>query len=111
MKKKDNFIVDVVNYLNKKTNKSFKANTRKTISLINARRKEGYTIGDFKKVIDTMTKQWQKDSKMNRYLRPETLFGNKFESYLQQSEPIMSNDSDFDSFIESVKDRARKAEL
>lgn len=82
---RDTFIVDVVNYLNKKTNKNFKANTRKTMSLINARRKEGYTLGDFKQVIDVKTKQWQNDSRMKEYLRPETLFGNKFESYLHNT--------------------------
>lgn len=109
--KSDSFISEVVDYLNKKSDKNFKSNTNKTISLINARRKEGYTLGDFKKVIDTMTKQWQKDSKMNRYLRPETLFGNKFESYLQQYEPSKSSDDDFNNFLASIEARTRKVNL
>lgn len=109
--KSDNFIVEVVDYLNKKTNKNFKSTTSKTKSLINARRKEGYTLGDFKKVIDTKTKQWQKDSRMNEYLRPETLFGNKFESYLQQTESNKSSDDSFNNFLASIEARTRKEEL
>ncbi|KWZ77961.1 conserved phage C-terminal domain-containing protein [Anaerococcus tetradius] len=109
--KSDSFISEVVDYLNKKSDKNFKSNTNKTISLINARRKEGYTLGDFKKVIDTKTKQWQNDSRMNEYLRPETLFGNKFESYLQQYEPSKSSDDDFNNFLASIEARTRKVNL
>lgn len=106
--KKDNFIVEVVDYLNKKTDKNFKSTTSKTKSLINARRKEGYSLDDFKKVIDTKTKQWKKDVNMNKFLRPETLFGNKFESYLQEYNPNSSSD-DVDSFIAIITKRTRKA--
>ncbi len=72
----------VINYLNTKTGKKYKATTDKTISLINARLNDGFTPEDFKKVIDVKTSQWLKDAKNNQYLRPETLFGNKFEGYL-----------------------------
>lgn len=106
--KKDNFIVEVVDHLNKKTDKNFKSTTSKTKSLINARRKEGYSLADFKKVIDIKTKQWKKDVNMNKFLRPETLFGTKFESYLQEYNPNSSSD-DVDSFIASIKKRTRKA--
>lgn len=106
--KEDNFMVEVVDYLNKKTDKNFKSTTSKTKSLINARRKEGYSLADFKKVIDIKTKQWKKDVNMNKFLRPETLFGTKFESYLQEYNPNSSSD-DVDSFIASIKKRTRKA--
>lgn len=106
--KEDNFMVEVVDYLNKKTDKNFKSTTSKTKSLINARRKEGYSLDDFKKVIDTKTKQWKKDVNMNKFLRPETLFGTKFESYLQEYNPNSSSD-DVDSFIASITKRTRKA--
>ena len=46
---------------------------------------EGFTVDDFKKVIDNKSAEWGKDSKMSKYLRPETLFGTKFESYLNQT--------------------------
>lgn len=77
-------IEEIVNYLNEKTGKHFRHNTDKTKKLIKARIREGFTVDDFKRVIDTKTKQWSKDKKMKIYLRPETLFGSKFEAYLNE---------------------------
>lgn len=77
---------DIVEYLNFKTNSNYKYTTTKTQTLIKARFKEGFTIEDFKKVIDKKTIEWLRDEKMKVYLRPETLFGTKFESYLNQPE-------------------------
>ena len=73
----------IVEYLNEKANKNFKPTTKKTQSLINARIKEGFTLDDFKKVIDTKCSQWL-GTEMEKYLRPETLFGTKFEGYLNE---------------------------
>ena len=42
---------------------------------------DGFTVDDFKAVIDKKAKEW-KGTEMAQYLRPETLFGTKFESYL-----------------------------
>ncbi|WP_144513664.1 conserved phage C-terminal domain-containing protein [Bacillus mycoides] len=75
---------DIISYLNEKAGKSFKHKTAKTRTLINARFKDGFTIEDFKQVIDIKTAQWLTDSNMNQYLRPETLFGTKFEGYLNE---------------------------
>ena len=83
----------VVDYLNEKTGKQYKHTTKKTQSLIKARTKEGFNLDDFKQVIDNMSSQWMNDSKMNQYLRPETLFGTKFEGYLNQQQ---SNAADED---------------
>ena len=77
---------EVINYLNKKTNKNFRHTTKKTQSFINARIKEGYSLQDFKKVIDVKTTQWLYSEEFNRYLRPDTLFSNKFEGYLNDNE-------------------------
>lgn len=88
------FVSEVIAYLNEKTGKNFKPSSAATIRHINARRNEGYNIDDFKRVIDTKVLQWGHDSKMAGYLRPQTLFGTKFESYL--NEGVASNDySDF----------------
>lgn len=76
---------EIVDYLNSKIGTHYRATTRKTQSLIKARMNEGFTIDDFKKVIDNKSAEWGKDSKMSKYLRPETLFGTKFESYLNQT--------------------------
>jgi len=79
------FINYIINYLNKATNKNFKTDTVKTCNLIRERLKEGYKLEDFIEVIDKKTKAWI-DTDKNIYLRPETLFGDKFESYLQEED-------------------------
>lgn len=85
---KINIVAEVIDYLNQKTGSSYKATTPKTIKLIKYRQKEGFTLEDFKTVIDKKVLLWGKDIKMSSYLRPETLFGTKFESYLNE---IVSN--------------------
>ena len=96
-KNKNNIIKDIVEYLNLKTNSSYRYSSDKTRRTINARLNEGFTLDDFKKVIDIKTKQWLGDQKMEQYLRPETLFGTKFESYLNTKLPNqqeVKNDGD-----------------
>lgn len=73
----------VIEYLNSKTGKSYKSTTRKTQSLIKARIDEGFNEEEFFKVIDNKVSEW-KGTEYEKYLRPETLFGNKFEGYLNQ---------------------------
>ena len=75
---------EIIDYLNQKSGKAFKSNTKKTQQLIKARLNEGHTVEDIKKVIDIKSGQWKYDPKFNAYLRPETLFGNKFEGYLNE---------------------------
>lgn len=75
---------EIVDYLNHKTNSNFRSKSKNTRKSINARLNEGYTIDDFKKVIDNKTSEWLNNPQMEMYLRPETLFGTKFESYLNQ---------------------------
>lgn len=86
-----NIYNNIVEYLNKKTNSSFKPTTKSTQSHIKARLNEGFVEDDFKKVIDVKTEQWLKDNKMKQYLRPETLFGTKFEGYLQEYKTFFKN--------------------
>ena len=74
--------VEIIDYLNLKTKSHYKYNTNKTRGCIKARWNEGFTLEDFKKVIDNKSKEWLGDPKYENYLRPETLFGNKFEGYL-----------------------------
>lgn len=79
---------EIINYLNAICGKSYKPSTPKTKTLISARLKEGFTVEDFKKVIATKYQEWGNDEKMKKYLRPETLFGTKFEGYLNQAPSI-----------------------
>ncbi|MCE5607237.1 phage protein [Staphylococcus pseudintermedius] len=74
---------DVIDYLNKQTGKQYKSTTKKNQTVIRARTDEGFTLDDFKKVIDNKVSEW-KGTDMEKYLRPETLFGTKFEGYLNQ---------------------------
>lgn len=74
----------IVDYLNDKIGTAYRASSQKTKTLIHSRFAEGFTLDDFKAVIDTMSTEWSHDPKMSVYLRPETLFGTKFESYLNR---------------------------
>ena len=76
---------DIVTFLNSVTGSNYRSTTDKTRKLIAARIAEGFTIDDFKTVISKKAKEWQ-GTDMAQYLRPETLFGTKFEGYLNQPE-------------------------
>lgn len=73
--------ITIVSYLNEKAGTSYKATTAKTKSAINARIAEGFTVDDFRTVIDKKCAELM-GTDMEKYLRPETLFGTKFEGYL-----------------------------
>lgn len=70
-------------YLNQKLGKNYKYVDKNT-KLVKARLTEGYALDDFKTVIDKKVAEWQNNADMAKYLRPETLFGNKFDGYLNQ---------------------------
>ena len=76
---------DIVTFLNSVTGSNYRSTTDKTRKLIAARLAEGFTVDDFKAVITKKAKEWQ-GTDMAQYLRPETLFGTKFEGYLNQPE-------------------------
>lgn len=93
----------VVDHLNAKTGKHYKSSNDTTRRYIRARLNDGFTVEDFKSVINKKTEEWL-NTDMEKYLRPETLFGTKFESYL--NEKIKKKSSSYD--IGKVKERARK---
>lgn len=76
-------IKGIIDYLNIKTNSHYKYSTEKTRKLIKTRLNDNFTIDDFKTVIDKKTDEWL-GTDFEKFLRPETLFGNKFEGYLNQ---------------------------
>lgn len=78
------YIKEIICYLNDKLNTNYKASAGKTRDLIKTRMKEGFTVEDFKTVIDKKWLEWGDDPKWSYWLRPITLFSNKFESYLNQ---------------------------
>ena len=76
-------IKGIIEYLNIKSNSHYKYSTDKTQTLIKARIKDGFTLDDFKIVIDKKCEEWL-GTDFEKFLRPETLFSNKFEGYLNQ---------------------------
>lgn len=85
---------EIIDYLNEKAGTKYKASTKKTQNLIKARIKEKFTVDDFKTVIDKKCSEWLKKPNMVQYLRPETLFGTKFESYLNQQGGFSNAEND-----------------
>ncbi|VKA80444.1 replication protein [Streptococcus pneumoniae] len=80
-------------YLNQVANKRYKF-VDKTKRLLLARFKEGYTLEDFKQVIDIKTAEWKDSPEFSKYLRPETLFGSKFDGYLNQKPKTIKGESE-----------------
>ncbi|QTL99879.1 hypothetical protein GM661_00395 [Iocasia frigidifontis] len=92
---------EIVDYLNQKCGTQYRNSTKKTQELIRARWNEGFKLEAFKTVIDKKSTEWLNDENA-KYLRPVTLFGTKFESYLNQltaknkSSPGKTNVINFD---------------
>lgn len=78
---------EIISYLNQKLGTKYSHTSRDTKKHIKARFRDGFTLDDFRHVIDVKVAEWGNDSKMSSYLRPKTLFGTKFESYLNQKLP------------------------
>lgn len=103
-KEKENIYSLVIEYLNEKAGTNYRSSGQATKRHINARVAEGFTLDDFKTVIDKKCAEW-KGSDMEKYLRPETLFGTKFESYLNAPTTVnksASNNSDIDLSVFNV---------
>ena len=87
---KNNIYSHVIDFLNAMAGTKYKSTTAKTQRLIKARLAEGFTLEDFETVIKKKCREWL-DTDFAKYLRPETLFGTKFESYLNASEVKVIN--------------------
>lgn len=77
---------EIISDLNEKTGKNYKATSKSNQRWVDLRLKDGFTVEDFKTVNTVKAKDWNNSPDHNQYLRPETLYGNKFEGYLQQKE-------------------------
>lgn len=95
-KKRDEFAErrrQVIAHLNAATGSHFKPNADVTRRHLDARLREGYAVEDCKRVVDTKAAQWL-GTDMAKYLRPETLFGAKFEGYLNEPAPGVAHEAD-----------------
>lgn len=75
----------IIDYLNKKAKKDYSVADPEYIKRIGQKFESGYQMIDFKKVIDYKSEEWLGDKKMDQFLRPTTLFGDKFGEYLTQA--------------------------
>lgn len=99
----NNIYKAVVDYLNSKVGTHYKASNKTTRQHINARLAEGFKVEDFMRVVDNMWTEWR-GTEWEKYLRPSTLFGSKFENYLNRKPqnkgangiPVSSKPSDLD---------------
>lgn len=82
--KEEKIYTPVISYLNERAGTKYKPTSNKSREKIDARVNEGFTLEDFKTVIDKKCADWLHDAKMCKFLRPETLFGPKFEGYLNE---------------------------
>ncbi|WP_193433874.1 conserved phage C-terminal domain-containing protein, partial [Streptococcus suis] len=83
-----------IQYLNQETGHTYKFIATHT-KFIQARYKDGYTLEDFKKVIDTKVAQWKNNIEMAKYLRPKTLFSpSNFDSYLNEMPKRVQTEQD-----------------
>lgn len=81
--KYESSIKEIIEYLNKKSNKKFTTNKEFVKQWIIELFEDNYTIEDFKKVIDNKTEDWANDPENRKFLRPGTLFNPKnFNKYL-----------------------------
>lgn len=97
-------ISEIVAYLNEKCGTNYSPSTKKTRDLIKARFNNGYKVEDFKKVIDIKVLDWSDKPDMQKFLRPETLFGNKFEGYLNQKVIKKQKGNQFNEMIHTDYD-------
>ena len=85
---------EIIEYLNLKTGSKFKPTTKPYVQAIRSRLKEGYTVDDFKTVIDKKCREWQ-GTKLEKYLTPKTLFApSHFDTYLNSNEMAAMTDTE-----------------
>ena len=86
--------IEIIGYLNLKTGSKFKPTTKPYVQAIRSRLKEGYTVDDFKTVIDKKCREW-KGTKLEKYLTPKTLFApSHFDTYLNSNEMAAMTDTE-----------------
>lgn len=92
--------VAIIDHLNLRTGSRYKASSKKTRSLIQARMRDGFTTKDFETVIDKKCVEWV-GTEWEKFLRPSTLFGTKFEEYLNSKvKPTRKSTNQFLELLE-----------
>jgi len=100
-------IKEIIEYFNKYCNTNYRYSSKETQKLIKTRLNQSFTVSDFKKVINKKYAQWKDDKKMSVYIRPGTLFGPKFETYLNE---VVKVDSSYCATTEYSPETEQTAE-
>lgn len=80
----DERVKEVIDYLNAVTGSRYSTRNKQVCGYINARLRDGFSVGDFRQVIDVKSSQWL-NTEMAKYLRPSTLFApSHFVEYLNE---------------------------
>ena len=99
---------EIIEYLNQKSEKHFHDTAGSHKKAIKARWNEGYRLDQFKQVIDNKCQDWLNDEKMNQYLQPSTLFGQKFDQYLNQKSKIKNQDPEKSEEAKRIEELSRQ---
>lgn len=92
-------VAEVIDKLNSATGCAYKATTKETAKTISGRLSEGYTVDDFKAVIDAKVAEWGSDPTMRKYLTPKTLFRqSNFERYVNALKVSPTRGVDFSGY-------------
>ena len=75
---------EIIRDLNELTEKNFMSSSKKNRELIRSRWNEGFRLKDFLHVHKVKTEEWKNNVEMNKFLRPETLYSNKFHGYVNE---------------------------
>jgi len=78
-------VKEIVEHLNLVAKRSFPTDNLETFEFIERWLKDGRTVKDFKMVNEVKTLEWQDNEKMTNFIRPRTLYGDKFVEYLNQN--------------------------
>ena len=106
----DDLSLSLLSYLNQKTGSSYTA-TDQIRELIERRVSEGYTLDQMRSVVDKKCAEWSCDGKMRSYLRPSTLFGDRFEEYLNAPEPAeVEEERKSSKHVEELRKQLREKE-
>lgn len=99
----------VLSFLNEETGATWRTDDDFSVFMISRLLQQGYTEDQIKTVIRKKTADWLGDPKVERYLRPATLFGSKFEQYLQQPASAKMKELQENREREEAREEARKS--
>ena len=98
----------VLSHLNAVTGASWRVDDVSSVRLISELAHSGYTEDQMLEVIDKKAADWLGDPKVEQYLRPSTLFGTKFEQYLNQPDSARKKERDEARSRDEAREQTRK---